>query len=288
MDRCFLGILSSKEQKFVNETIFAEPMDLMKSAPTSHAARQDDVQTNGADANRPAANNAMHGTPPHGKTKGMGKGAPLTGYPPRVLSQMNHAAHGLTPSFSSSSARYGVPEKKQTPTALSAALDRLTASLHSDGTLPLSTFEMIVKELSGIECLQTMLLFRPNKKKGKGGRQPAKDPRLDPNMDPRKAKRIVANRKSAARSKQKQKRHVESLQLQHDTLMIQMLLCGREKEKLDNEIDELDHDTRLLEKELQALIEHVQRVQSYVSALTHERDSLRSKLEAMSHNSSNP
>ena len=96
-----------------------------------------------------------------------------------------------------------------------------------------------------------MLLFRPNKKKGKGGRQPAKDPRLDPNMDPRKAKRIVANRESAARSKQKQKRHVESLQLQHDTLMIQMLLSEREKEKLENEIDAIEQETRLFEAELQ-------------------------------------
>ena len=142
-------------------------------------------------------------------------------------------------------------ERKDRPSALSAALDRLTASLNSDGTLPLATFEKIVKELSGIECLQAMLLFRPNKKKGKGGRQPAKDPRLDPNMDPRKAKRIVANRQSAARSKQKQKRHVESLQLQHDTLMIQMLLCGREKEKLENDIESIEQDTRVLESESQ-------------------------------------
>lgn len=143
---------------------------------------------------------------------------------------------------------------KELPNALSSALDRLTASLNSDGTLPLSTFETIVKELSGIECLQTMLLFRPNKKKGKGGRQPAKDPRLDPNMDQRKAKRIVANRKSAARSKQKQKRRVETLQLQHDTLMIQMLLCSREKEKLQHEIAAIEQDIRLLNTELQVVL----------------------------------
>ena len=78
--------------------------------------------------------------------------------------------------------------------ALSAALETLSANLNEDGTLPISTFEKIVQELSGIESLQSMLLSRPRKKKGKGGRQPAKDPRLDPNMDPRKAKRIVANR----------------------------------------------------------------------------------------------
>jgi len=275
MDRCFLGILSSKEQKFVNETIFAEPADVMKCT-TSHGARHAAGQTLAADTKSALMNNAMYTSLPAAKE--MEKGPSLQ----RMSAQMKHPCYGSASSFTVSSTRYGVVEKKETPTALSAALDRLTASLSSDGTLPLSTFETIVKELSGIECLQTMLLFRPNKKKGKGGRQPAKDPRLDPNMDPRKAKRIVANRKSAARSKQKQKRHVESLQLQHDTLMIQMLLCGREKEKLENEIDALEHDTRLLEKELQALMEHVQRVQSYVSALTQERDSLKSSLVASS------
>ena len=52
-------------------------------------------------------------------------------------------------------------------------------------------------------------LSMPNKRKGKGGRQPAMDPRLDPNVDPKRAKRILANRVSAARSKMKQKSHVE-------------------------------------------------------------------------------
>lgn len=42
-------------------------------------------------------------------------------------------------------------------------------------------------------------------RKGKGGRQPAADPRLDPRIDPKKARRILANRLSAAKSKLKQK-----------------------------------------------------------------------------------
>lgn len=134
---------------------------------------------------------------------------------------------------------------------LSAALDTLTASLNDDGTLPFSTFEKIVQELSGIECLQSMLLFRPNKKKGKGGRQPAKDPRLDPNMCPKRAKRIVANRLSAAKSKQKQKEQIEKLQLQHDTLTIQTLLRRREKEKLEKETILLAKDVGILELEIQ-------------------------------------
>lgn len=47
------------------------------------------------------------------------------------------------------------------------------------------------------------------RRKGKGGRQPAGDPRLIPGMCPRKARRILANRLSAAKSKQKQKNQVE-------------------------------------------------------------------------------
>lgn len=42
-------------------------------------------------------------------------------------------------------------------------------------------------------------------RKGKGGRQRATDPRRDPRMDPKKARRILANRLSAARSKMRQK-----------------------------------------------------------------------------------
>ena len=48
------------------------------------------------------------------------------------------------------------------------------------------------------------VLIQKARRKGKGGRTPAADPRLDPNMDPKKAKRILANRQSAARSKLKQ------------------------------------------------------------------------------------
>ncbi len=52
-------------------------------------------------------------------------------------------------------------------------------------------------------------LTPPELRKGKGGRQPALDPRLDPSVDPKRAKRILANRLSAAKSKMKQKSHVD-------------------------------------------------------------------------------
>ena len=47
----------------------------------------------------------------------------------------------------------------------------------------------------------------PPKRKGKGGRQRAPPP--DATIDPKKAKRIMANRESAARSKEKQKKNAE-------------------------------------------------------------------------------
>ena len=67
-----------------------------------------------------------------------------------------------------------------------------------------------VHTMSTADVLAELAYLNPrNKRKGKGGRQPAMDPRLDPNVDPKKAKRILANRLSAARSKMKQKSHVE-------------------------------------------------------------------------------
>ena len=48
-------------------------------------------------------------------------------------------------------------------------------------------------------------------RKGKGGRQPAADPRLDPRIDPKKARRILANRLSAAKSKLKQKQNAAAV-----------------------------------------------------------------------------
>lgn len=60
-----------------------------------------------------------------------------------------------------------------------------------------------------VEVAHRAFLVPPHKKRGKGGRQPASDPRLDPNIDERKAKRILANRLSAARSKMKQKNQMD-------------------------------------------------------------------------------
>ena len=51
--------------------------------------------------------------------------------------------------------------------------------------------------------------------------QPAADPRLDPRIDPRKAKRILANRLSAAKSKMKQKSVVDAAKAQVGELAAQ-------------------------------------------------------------------
>eukprot|EP00890_Picochlorum_soloecismus_P001185 jgi/Picsp_1/2067/NSC_05532-R1_hypothetical protein CHLNCDRAFT_137216 [Chlorella variabilis] len=57
----------------------------------------------------------------------------------------------------------------------------------------------------------SQFLTAPHLRKGKGGRQPAQDPRMDPNIDPKKARRILANRLSAAKSKMKQKSAIDSV-----------------------------------------------------------------------------
>ena len=60
-----------------------------------------------------------------------------------------------------------------------------------------------------MEVAHRAFLVPAHKKRGKGGRQPASDPRLDPSIDERRAKRILANRLSAARSKMKQKNQMD-------------------------------------------------------------------------------
>ena len=60
-----------------------------------------------------------------------------------------------------------------------------------------------------MEVAHRAFLVPAHKKRGKGGRQPAADPRLDPSIDARRAKRILANRLSAARSKMKQKNQMD-------------------------------------------------------------------------------
>uniref|UniRef100_A0A061S1E8 BZIP domain-containing protein n=2 Tax=Tetraselmis sp. GSL018 TaxID=582737 RepID=A0A061S1E8_9CHLO len=92
------------------------------------------------------------------------------------------------------------------------------------------------------------------RRKGRGGRTAAMDPRLDPNIDPKRAKRILANRLSAARSKNKQRGHLDTLEKSRATLTSQ-------KESLVKEIAWLQSEVRSLEEdgaELQAKLRNLQ------------------------------
>ncbi len=59
--------------------------------------------------------------------------------------------------------------------------------------------------MDDIVSAHAQYLMPAHLRKGKGGRQPAMDPRRDPRVDTKKARRILANRLSAARSKMRQK-----------------------------------------------------------------------------------
>ena len=76
-------------------------------------------------------------------------------------------------------------------------------------TLPLPTPPTHNTDLTRYNVPHLEYLTPPHLRKGKGGRQPAADPRLDPRIDPKKARRILANRLSAAKSKMKQKSSTE-------------------------------------------------------------------------------
>jgi hypothetical protein len=90
-------------------------------------------------------------------------------------------------------------------------------------------------------------LTPPHLRKGKGGRQPAGDPRMDPRIDPKKAKRILANRLSAAKSKLKQKSAAEGLKQRVEMLRLQ-------REGLTTEVSTLADACAQKEAEREALL----------------------------------
>ena len=78
----------------------------------------------------------------------------------------------------------------------------------------------------GATCCQLILVVYPGQ--GRGGRTAAMDPRLDPSIDPKRAKRILANRQSAARSKNKQRGHLDSLEAAQNVLVRQKSILLKE------------------------------------------------------------
>lgn len=90
-------------------------------------------------------------------------------------------------------------------------------------------------------------------RKGRGGRQPAVDPRHDPEIDPKRAKRILANRESAARSKLKQKLLMETLKTRQDVLVTQRMTAQEELDLLRRMCRDLQAKNTELEARVKAL-----------------------------------
>ena len=87
-------------------------------------------------------------------------------------------------------------------------------------------------------------------KKKQNTRKTAPDPRLDPNIDPKRAKRIIANRESAARSKAKQKQHLENLKNLHQSLTEQ-------KSSIENEMFSIHADSERMRSDNERLIQMI-------------------------------
>jgi hypothetical protein len=98
-------------------------------------------------------------------------------------------------------------------------------------------------------------------RKGKGGRQPAADPRLDPKIDPKKAKRILANRLSAARSKLKQKSQIEVLRQRVEGLKVH-------KEGLMQEAEEMGVVCAVEEQKRARLMQEVSQLEASLGMCT--------------------
>ncbi|DBA86194.1 TPA: hypothetical protein ACH3X1_005701 [Trebouxia sp. C0004] len=130
-----------------------------------------------------------------------------------------------------------------------------------------------VHTMSTADVLAELAYLSPrNKRKGKGGRQPAMDPRLDPNVDPKKAKRILANRLSAARSKMKQKSHVETLRRRIDVLSKQKSDIKASMTAAKSSCESKAGDNDSLRSQIKALEEQCHRQSVITAKLVEERN----------------
>lgn len=142
----------------------------------------------------------------------------------------------------------GVPEALDTLQRIG-----ISPAAPSSGTRP-DSLPDVNKLLSEIpEELIPHVVEKANRR-GKGGRQPAIDPRMDPNIDPKKARRILANRQSAARSKMKQKLLVETLRTRQDVLASQRASSKEELELLRRMCADLQAKNAELEQRLSELV----------------------------------
>ena len=131
--------------------------------------------------------------------------------------EASEAQHGLEPQKGMAATLSSMPQHQHESRSFVAVemthsrdLECIQAFLTQPGKLPAGDARSASTSMLGFPPPGRLnYLTPPELRKGKGGRQPALDPRLDPNVDPKRAKRILANRLSAARSKMKQKSHVD-------------------------------------------------------------------------------
>lgn len=100
-------------------------------------------------------------------------------------------------------------------------MDLRRKALTRSAGMPRSRSANDVTDLTRYAIPHSEFLTPPHLRKGKGGRQPAADPRLDPRIDPKKARRILANRLSAAKSKLKQKSATDGIRQRLEMLRMQ-------------------------------------------------------------------
>lgn len=131
--------------------------------------------------------------------------------------------------------------------AMAAATHRMSRSRSANDVADLARYSVPHSEF----------LTPPHLRKGKGGRQPAIDPRLDPRIDPKKAKRILANRLSAAKSKLKQKSAVEAMRQRVEMLRLQGASLRSEVDSLSSACSAKESEQRMLQQELRAVEERL-------------------------------
>ncbi|GIL53862.1 hypothetical protein Vafri_9378 [Volvox africanus] len=151
----------------------------------------------------------------------------------------------------------GVPSRRESAGGGAGGLPAGVASAASGDELQIGarpTLEQLLSQsvdtvadlevLGDLEPQTVSALLEKVQRKGKGGRAPAEDPRLDPSIDPRKARRILANRISAARSKLKQKLILEGLKARYQQLLSSKNEYSRELAELKRSCKELEARNR--------------------------------------------
>jgi hypothetical protein len=160
---------------------------------------------------------------------------------PRVVSMPNlqlHATGGLHNSSSSQDLRRA-------------------ATAGRGAGMPRSKSASNVMDVSGKTDIPHIDYLTPaHLRKGKGGRQPAADPRLDPRIDAKKARRILANRLSAARSKLKQKSTMDALRQRVEGLALQRGTVAADIAALAESCAAAEAEAALLRQQLAAAEQH--------------------------------